>query len=97
MIPGPDASYLLLLVVLIGGMAGYLYATGETTDAPVREKRVAQGESRRALPIDAHVLLTDRGPVPISGLLLIGYLDAAEVCPGIRPGRRYRMQLASWP
>ena len=32
-----------------------------------------------------------------SGLPPIGYLDAAEVYAGIRPGRRYRMRLASRP
>jgi hypothetical protein len=90
---GHNPSYLLLLVVLIGGMGGYL----PTVEVVVREKRVEQGESRRGLPVDVRVLLTDRGLLPISGLPLIGYLDAAEVYAGIRPGRRYRMRLASRP
>ena len=88
---GLNPSYLLLLVVLIGGMVGYL----PTVEVVVREKPVEQGESRRGLPVDVHVLLTDRGLLPISGLPLIGYLDAAEVYAGIRPGRRYRMRFAS--
>ena len=92
---GHNPSYLLLLVVLIGGMVGYLYATSQTVEVVVREKRVEQGESRRGLPVDVRVLLTDRGLLPISGLPLIGYLDAAVVYAGIRPDRRYRMRFAS--
>ena len=90
---GLNLSYLLLLVVLIGGMVGYL----QTVEVVVREKRVEQGESRRGLPFDVHVLLTDRGLLPISRLPLIGDPDAAEVYAGIRPDRRYRMRFASRP
>lgn len=63
----------------------------------VQEKRIEEGKSRRGLPVDVHVLLTNRARLPISGLPLIGYLDAAEVYAGIRPGRRYRMRIASGP
>jgi hypothetical protein len=83
--------------VLIGGMVGYPYATSAAVDVVVREKRLEQGESRRGLPVVVHVPLPDRGPLPMSGLPLIGYRDPAEVYAGIRPGRRYPMRLASWP
>jgi hypothetical protein len=97
MIRGTSPYYLLFLIVLIGGMLGWLYATSETVEVVVQEKRLEEGKSRRGLPVDVHVLLTDRGRLPISELPLIGYLDAAEVYAGIRPGRRYRMRIVSWP
>jgi hypothetical protein len=97
MIRGPNPYYLLFLIVLVGGMLGWLYATSETVEVLVQEKRLEEGTSRRGLPVDIHVLLTDRGRLPISGLPLIGYLDVAEVYAGIRPGRRYRMRIASLP
>ena len=87
----------MLFFLLIGGILGRLCATGKTVEVGARKKRVGQGESRRGLPVAVHVLLTHRGPVPISRLPLIGRLDAADVDAGIRPGHRYRMQLASWP
>jgi hypothetical protein len=96
-IRGPDPSYLLLLVVLTDGTLRYLYATIETVEAAVREKRPEPGRSRRGLPVDVHVLLTERGPLPISRLRLIGHLDAAAVYAGIRPGRRCRIRPAGWP
>lgn len=97
MIRGTSPHHLLFLVVLIGGMFGWLYATSETVEVLVREKRVEEGQSRRGLPVDVHVLLTDRGRLPISSLPLVGYLDADEIYAGIRPGQRYRMRIASWP
>ncbi len=97
MIRGPKPSYLLFLVVLIGGMVGWLYATSETIEVVVHEKRIEDGKSRRGLPADLHVLLTDQGRLPISSLPLIGYLDAAEVYAGIRPGRRYTVRIATLP
>ena len=94
---GLNPSYLLFLVVLIGGMLGWLYATSETVEVVVQEKRIEEGESRRGLPVDLHVLLTDQGRLPISSLPVIGYLDAAGVYAGIRPGRRYRLRIATLP
>jgi hypothetical protein len=97
MIRGTSPYYLLFLVVLIGGMLGWLYATSETVEVVVQEKRIEAGESRRGLPVDLHVLLTDQGRLPISDWPVIGYMDAAEVYAGIRPGRRYRVRIATLP
>ena len=63
----------------------------------MQEKRLEAGPSRRGLPVDVHVLLTERGRLPISSLPRIGYLDSAEVYASIRPRRRYRMRIASMP
>jgi hypothetical protein len=97
MIRGPNPSWLLFLVVLIGGMLGWLYATSEMVEVVVEEKHIEEGESRRGFPVDLHVLLTDQGRLPISGLPVIGYMNPADVYAGIRPGRRYRVRVATFP
>jgi hypothetical protein len=97
MIRGAKPAYLLFLIVLIGGMLGYLYATSETVELLVQDKRIEEGRSRRGRPVEVHVLLTDQGRLPISGWPVVGYMDAAEVYAGIRPGRRYTMRIATMP
>lgn len=94
---GASPFYLLGLVAVIGTMLGWLYATSETLEVLVRDKRVEQGELRRGRPVDVYVLLTDQGRLPISGLPLIGASDAGGVYAAVRSGQRYRMRITTSP
>lgn len=89
--------YIALLLVLIGGAAGYVYLTSEVMTVTVTGKRIETVEGRKR-PIDLHVVDTNKGSFPILQFPVIGYFSGVEdVHAGISPGDTLTIRVGQWP
>lgn len=90
--------YILLLLVLLGGVMGYSYFTSELHTVRVTSKHVEEGRSRYGMSSEVFVLETDRGPLRILKFPVIGYaFGAREVYDGISPGTSIEVRIGYWP
>ena len=73
-------AYILLLVILIGGLMGYSYFTSEVVTIQVTGKRVEEGRSRYGMASKSFVIETENnGRMSILKFPVIGFPFDAEV------------------
>ncbi|HSG94269.1 MAG TPA: hypothetical protein VLA28_02030 [Afifellaceae bacterium] len=90
--------YIAFLIVLVGGVMGYIYFSSEVRVVQVTGKRVEEGRSRYGMSSEVYVIETNRGGMPILKFPIIGYaFGAREVYDGIRTGSSIRVRVGKWP
>lgn len=89
--------YIVFLLVLIAGGAGYVRFTSEQLTARVTGKHVETAQGRKR-SFELHVVETDKGSFPILQFPIIGYFSGVEnVYAGISPGEIVEIRVGQWP
>lgn len=89
--------YILFLLAIIGGAAGYVYVTSDVMTVQVTGKRVEVGQGRKR-DFNLYVLDTDKGSFPILQFPVIGYFSGVdEIHAGIAPGSTHEVRIGQWP
>ncbi len=91
--------YSTFLIIVIGGMFGYLYATSEVIEVQVTGKRIQQIYWRPGAGTNEYVIQTKKnGDLTLSSLPLMGYFwGSAEAFEGLRIGGRHRLRIVDYP
>ncbi len=90
--------YIVFLLVVIGGVAGYTYFDSEVRTLEVRGKHMEEGSSRRGIASSRYVIETDQGEFRLLTFPLLGFtFGAEEVYDGIQSGSTITARIGRFP